>query len=100
MPANTNPIASASDPPGKNNERGARRLARIVGAVIVTVALPELATEAGEIAHVVPGKEVGTLQPSETVPVNPFRALIVRVVSPPFPLVPAVRVMAEVLRTG
>ena len=35
-------------------------IALVVGAVIVTVALPEVASEVGETEHVVPGKDAGT----------------------------------------
>ena len=104
LPTSINPMAMAKEPSvqGKKwgNSFGARSLTvRVVGAVTVTVAVPALVSEAGKTEHVVPGSDA-TAQVRDTVPVNPFRAVTVRVVVPTFPVVPAVRVIVEVLRTG
>ena len=64
---------------------------RVVGAVTVTVAVPELFSVAGETEHVVPGREE-TVQLRATVPVNPFSAAMVSVDVPTLPVVPAVNV--------
>ncbi len=80
----------ASDPPvhGKNRERGGRRAARVVGAVTVTVALPEPVIEVGETAHVVPGSVELTLQVSATVPVKTVTGVMVAVEVPTLPVAP------------
>ena len=59
---------------------------------MVTVAVPELVTEAGKTVHVVPGSDEGTLQLRATLPVKPFSAEIVSVDVPTLAVAPAVNV--------
>jgi hypothetical protein len=100
-----NPMAIANVPSvhGKicGNRVGARKLTvRVVGAVTVRVAVPAFVTEVGDTVHVVPGKLEGTLQASETVPVNPFSAAIVRVDVATLAVVPAVKLRLAGERLG
>ena len=64
----------------------------LLGAVTVTVAVPELVTEAGETEQVVPGSDEGTLQLRDTLPVKPFSAEMVSVEAPTLAVAPAVNV--------
>jgi hypothetical protein len=98
LPTSITPTAMAKEPSVQGKKRGnrcgGRRLERVVGAVTVTVAVPELVSEDGKTEHVVPGSNA-TVQVRDTGPVKPFRAVTVRVVVPTFPVVPAVKVKLE-----
>ncbi len=97
LPAKSKPMAIANDPPvhGKNSDLGACRLARVVGAVTVNVAVPGGVTELEDTLQLVPGRVADTLHASATAPLNPFRADTVIVEVPTFPVAPAVRDMVE-----
>ncbi len=70
-------------------------MALVADAVMVTVALPEVVSDAGETEQVVPGNEAGTLHVSATGPVKPCTAEMTSAVVPTFPVAPTVRFMVE-----
>lgn len=77
LPTTINPIAIANVPSAQgmkcgNSLGGRKPTVRVVGAVTVSVAAPELLSEGGDMVHWVPGSDAGTLHVSATAPVNPF----------------------------